>query len=304
VDLSPAQIHCLHLRIAAYRCLAHGELLELVGSRPSARRAALYQRCRAALPAAARAFWDARPAEIDAGIGAAGKFERYFALFRTRIIPLVHRRATVQGLLAARPAREREDFYARRWDTWRWRAMFRVFFSRTVMGRLGRDPSFFRFVQGDVAERILARARHALAVLDPAENPYVHWILTGRHGEALPHALRPEHFEAIRARLDRVEPTCASLDDCLAARGEREVDRFNLSDVFEYLPEPRCHELLRAVLRVGRPGGRVVYWNMLAERQRPETMADRLRPLDGLARELHARDKAFFYSALRVEEIA
>ena len=30
-------------------------------------------------------------------------------------------------------------------------AMFRMFFSRTVMGRFGRDPSFFRYVEGDVA---------------------------------------------------------------------------------------------------------------------------------------------------------
>lgn len=304
VDLSPAQIHCLELRVAAYRRLSHAELLELVGSRPSERRAALYGLCRDELSAEARLFWDARPAEVAAGIGAAGRFERYFRLFRTRVVPLVHRRSIVSKLLEAKDERARADFYARRWDTWRWRAMFRVFFSRFVMGRLGRDPSFFRFVEGSVAERILARARHALSVLDPAQNPYVHWILTGTHGDALPHALRPEHFETIRARLDRVEWRCSSLDDCLAGRGEREIDRFNLSDIFEYLPEGHYHDLLRGLLRVGRPGGRLVYWNMLAERRRPEVMAERLRPLEGLARELHGRDKAFFYSALRVEQIA
>lgn len=304
VDLSPAQIRCLELRIAAYRCLSHEELLELLGSRPSDRRPSLYDRCHDALSGEARVFWDARPDEIAAGIGGAGKFERYFRLFRRRVVPLVHRRATVAQLLTPKGARERAEFYERRWDTWRWRAMFRLFFSRMVMGRLGRDPSFFRFVEGSVSDRILARARHALAVLDPAQNPYVQWILTGGHGHALPHALRPEHFETIRARLDRVEWMCGSLDDCLAARGDREIDRFNLSDVFEYLPEERYHDLLRALLRVGRPGGRLVYWNMLAQRRRPEEMAESLRPLDDLARELHARDKAFFYSALRVEEVA
>jgi S-adenosylmethionine:diacylglycerol 3-amino-3-carboxypropyl transferase len=304
VDLSPAQLCCVELRVAAYRCLEHAELLELVGSRPSARRPALYQRCRGLLSAGGRGFWDARAAEVEAGIGAAGKFERYFRLFRTRVLPFVHGRRSVARLLSAKDPDARAEFYRRHWDTWRWRAMFRIFFSRAVMGRFGRDPSFFRFVEGSVAERILERTRHALAVLDPADNPYVQWILTGTHGAALPHALRPENFALIRARLDRLEFRRAALEDELAAQGRGQVDRFNLSDVFEYMPDERYQELLRELVRVGRRGGRLVYWNMLAQRRRPETMAASLRPLDDAARELHARDKAFFYSALRVEEIA
>jgi len=51
-----------------------------------------------------------------------------------------------------------------------------------------------------------------------------------------------------------------------------------------------------------RPGARLAYWNMLAPRRRPEQMADRLRPLDDLAARLHLADRAFFYSAFRVEE--
>src|SRR5436189_3704298 len=38
LDLSPAQLACLELRVSAYRDLSHQELLELIGSRPSERR--------------------------------------------------------------------------------------------------------------------------------------------------------------------------------------------------------------------------------------------------------------------------
>jgi S-adenosylmethionine-diacylglycerol 3-amino-3-carboxypropyl transferase len=41
VDLSPAQIACLKLRIGAFRALAMPEFLELMGARPSTRRADL-----------------------------------------------------------------------------------------------------------------------------------------------------------------------------------------------------------------------------------------------------------------------
>src|SRR6202795_4498641 len=44
LDLSPAQLACVELRVAAYRELQHEELLELIGSTPSRRRLRLYQR--------------------------------------------------------------------------------------------------------------------------------------------------------------------------------------------------------------------------------------------------------------------
>jgi len=282
--------------------LTHGELLELIGSRPSSRRTEIYARCRPALTSAARAFWDGRPAEIERGIGSIGKFERYFELFRTRVLPLVHGRRTVLDLLEPRSPEDRRRFYDERWDTWRWRLLFRLFFSRFVMGRLGRDPEFFRYVETDVAASILQRTRHALRELDPAENPYVHWILTGTHGTALPCALRAEHFATIRDRLDRLEWHCASVEEHLERLPARSVDRFNLSDLFEYVSIEHYHRMLEVMVSRGRPGARLAYWNMLAPRRRPERMADRLRPLDDLAARLHLADRAFFYSAFRVEE--
>ncbi|HEV2238225.1 MAG TPA: DUF3419 family protein, partial [Ktedonobacterales bacterium] len=112
LDLSAAQLACLELRVAAYRALEHHELLELVGSRASTRRLAHYARCRPHLAPATRAFWDARPAAIAAGIGGAGKFERYLALFRQRVLPLVHSAGTRRALLAGGAPEERARFYA------------------------------------------------------------------------------------------------------------------------------------------------------------------------------------------------
>jgi S-adenosylmethionine-diacylglycerol 3-amino-3-carboxypropyl transferase len=303
IDLNPSQLACLELRVAAYRELDHEGLLELMGSRPSGRRAALYQRCRRHLAAPARDFWDAHPQEIAQGIGAAGKFERYFATFRNRVLPLVHSRRQVERLLAGGSREQREAFYRHTWDTWRWRLMFNLFFSRFVMGRMGRDPSFFRYVEGSVASRILARARHALTALNPVENPYLQWILAGRHTRALPFALRPENFQTIRDNLDRLEWRCEPLEGYLDSVKPGSFGAFNLSDIFEYISAENYHSLLDRLIRAGRPGARLAYWNTLADRHRPEFMADRLRSLDELSRSLHARDKAFFYCAFFVEEI-
>ncbi|MEP7117944.1 MAG: DUF3419 family protein [Acidobacteriota bacterium] len=302
VDLSDAQLACLELRVAAYRALAHAELLQLVGSRPCSDRRALYARCRSQLSSDGRAFWDAHGDDVDGGIGAAGKFERYFATFRRRVLPLVHGQRAVDRLLAGGAREAREAFYANQWDTWRWRWMFRLFFSRLVMGRLGRDPAFFAHVEGSVASRILLRARQAMTALDPATNPYMHWILKGCHGSALPLALRPEHFDVIRNGLERLEWRRSDVNGALDTLDDGAVHGANLSDIFEYMSPDEFRRSLDRLCRALAPGGRLAYWNMLAPRSRPEDMAATLRPLTDLAARLHAEDKAFFYSALVVEE--
>jgi S-adenosylmethionine-diacylglycerol 3-amino-3-carboxypropyl transferase len=303
VDLSPAQLACLELRVAAYRTLSHAELLELIGSMPSQHRADHYRRCRPLLMPAARDFWDAHSNAVEQGVGGAGKFERYFALFRTRVLPLVHRNGKVQRLLEGGSSTEREAFYCKQWDTWRWRLLFRIFFSRFVMGRLGRDPSFFRYAEDSCAEQILKRTRHALTTLNPAENPYLQWILTGRHTTALPFALRPENFNSIRENLDRLEWRCQSIEDALDGEDSKRFDRYNLSDIFEYMSADNYEKLLTKLVERGNRGGRLAYWNMLVPRNRPESLCGRLQPRPELAGALHAADKAFFYSGFIVEEI-
>lgn len=303
VDLSPAQIACLELKAAAFRSLAHSELLELLGVTLSTRRAALYTRLCEQLSVASRAFWDAHPAAIAAGINSAGKFEHYFAMFRRYLLPLVHTRAEREGLFASRSPRERRRFHDEVWDNRRWRLLFRVFFSRMVMGRLGRDPSFFRYVEGSVAGRILTQVRHALTELDPADNPYLQWIVLGRFSSALPHALRPENFELVRQRIDRLEWCLAPIEQVLAEAGAGVFDRFNMSDIFEYLSPAQSDAAFKAIARAGRSGGRVVYWNMLAPRSYPQRLADRFRPHEELSRQLHAQARACFYSAFHVDEL-
>jgi S-adenosylmethionine-diacylglycerol 3-amino-3-carboxypropyl transferase len=209
----------------------------------------------------------------------------------------------IDRLLAGGTLKQRRGFYRDCWDTLRWRALFKVFFSRQMMGKLGRDPAFFNYVEGNVSTRILQRAKHALSELNPFENPYLQWILKGRHTTALPFALRPENFQSIRNNLHRLEFRLTSLEEYLDGVASGTINRFNLSDIFEYMSLENYHRALQKIIRTGAPGARLVYWNMLAPRSRPESLADQLQPLSELAQRLHLQDKAFFYSALIVEEI-
>lgn len=305
VEMNPTQIACIELRRAAYLALDHGEFLELHGSRSSTRRADLYGRCRELLDDDARAFWDAHPEAVAGGIGGCGKFENYFRLFRTYVLPLAHSRGRVASLLQPRTPEERRAFYDQVWNNRRWRAIFRVFFSRTLMGALGRDPEFFKYVEGSVADRILSRTQHALAALDPSANPYLHWILTGTHGEALPGALEARHYEAIGEgiRQGRFRIVNSPIEGLLEREPDSRFDAYNLSDIFEYMSEENSGVLLEKIAAASRPGARLAYWNMLAPRSRPERLAAVLKPLPELAASLFHEDRAFFYSRFVVEEV-
>ncbi len=302
VDLSAAQIACLKIRIAAWRTLDHTALLELMGSRPSARRAALFDQVAATLPADAQAFWAPLKREVEVyGLGGIGRFERYFRLFHRRVLPLVHRRTTVQAVFEPRSREQRQRFLDQRWNTWRWRILLKLFFSRFTMGRLGRDPAFFDHVEGSVADHVARRVVHAIVDTDPADNPYLHWVLRGIHGTALPLALRPEHFETIRDRLDRLDIRQGSLE-AFVATGEK-ADGFNLSDIFEYMGTDTFADVYGSLLDAANAGARLVYWNMMVPRRMPPAFGDRVRTMEELEARGRAMDKAFFYSDFVVEEV-
>lgn len=265
-------------------------------------RMTLYRRCRKYLSEETKVFWDSNLEAVRRGIGSAGRFENYFCAFRNLIMPLIHSKRTVNQLLARKSIAEQQEFYAKRWNTAAWQLLFKAFFSRRIMSALGRSEFQFQYVNTPVAERILSRTAFALQNISTADNPYLHWILKGKHNAALPHALRRENFEIIRKNLDRVELRCCSVEEALSEPSAK-FNRFNLSDIFEYMSPEEYERHLNLILKVGKPGGRVAYWNMLAPRRCPSTLASQLRSLDQLSATLFKGDRAFFYSDLRVEEL-
>jgi len=290
-DLSAAQLALVELKRAAIRQLEDDVLLGFLGVSEMRNRASVYDTLE--LPPDVRAYWDANRDSIVAGVIHRGRFENYFRLFRTYVLPLVHSKRDVERLLAEKGREERERFYREQWNTWRWRAMFRVFFSRFVMGRTGRDPEFFRYVEGSVAERIFKRAEYAMTVLAPHANPYLAFIFTGNYRGVLPRYLRD--VGAVRRNLDRLTLVQGSIEE--AAQGK--FDGFYLSDIFEYIDPAITKAIFERLLAASNPNARFAYWNLLVPRRGP---ADRVQSLDAEASALFARDLAFFYSAFVLEQ--
>ena len=282
-DLSAAQLALVELKRAAIRRLNNDEVLGFLGVSEMRNRWSVYTSL--GLPEHVRFDREV----IERGIIHAGRFENYFRIFRKWVLPLVHSRRDVDKLLAEKTREERERFYREHWNTWRWRSMFRIFFSRFVMGRTGRDPEFFRYVEGSVAERIFKRAEYALTELAPHENPYLTFIFTGNYRDVLPRYLR--ELDAVRANLDKLTLVQGSIED--AAQGM--FDGYYLSDIFEYIDPATTSAIFGRLLEHANPKARFAYWNLLVPRH-----GTGVTRLDSEA--LFARDMAFFYSAFVLEE--
>ena len=302
IDINPVQLACVEIRKIAFNKLSYKELIEFIGVSDRNDRDDLYQQLRGDLTDEAKLFWDQHPDLINKGIIHVGKFENYFSLFRNRILPLIHDRKKIDRLLSIHDINERTSFYNNTWNTFRWRLLFRIFFSRIIMGKFGRDPEFFKYVETDVASRIFKRAEYALTVLPTDGNPYLEYILTGNFKNSLPFYLRRENFNAIRNNLDRLVIFKGDLKEAFERNPQTKYDGFNLSDIFEYMNYNQYEEEVRHILDYTNPGARLVYWNMLADRKHINGIERKLRFLDQEASELFKQDKAFFYKSLIIGE--
>lgn len=305
IDLSLPQLALAELKLHAIRSLPPDGVFTLLGLNAFGRRVYTYHQIRAGLTMKTRQYWDLNEVLIREGLLSQGRFEKYLAMFRTRLLPLVHRRATVDALIAQSDPAAQRAFFDKRWDGLRWRALFRVFFSRRVMAAAGRSERHFQYVDGPVSRVFLERAEHVLADIPIASNPFVQWIMTGTYPDteqAHPY-LSAAGQEALRAAADRIRFVTSDLESHLEACEPGTYSAFNYSNVFEYLSEEQHARILELTARAARPGARIAYWNLLVPRSCPASLSSVIRRDPERAAALLRRDRAFVYGGFNIETV-
>ncbi len=298
VDMNRTQLHLIALKKAAFKVLDYEDFLEFLGFDASGRRWTFYLSLRDALDAEVRNYWDTKRDGIEAGVIHCGKFEHYFSLFRRYVLPRVHSQKKVRELFYPKSAAAQKAFYNRHWNTFRWRFLFRLFFSKYLMGRLGRDPVFLEQVEGNVGASILERAGRHLSSSDCTSNYFLAFILRGTFFNGLPHYARRESFERIKSQLDRLVLHHGMMEEVFEEFSEFDV--FNCSDIFEYMPPEQFIKTADILIHHGSPQARYAYWNLLVPRSLASVDA-RVRPDTSLSESLTRRDKCFFYKGLFID---
>ncbi len=300
-DLNPAQLCLIELKKVAIAHLNYAECLQFLGFHDHKNRVQIYQQLADHLSNDTKVFWDKNLKDIQTGVIHAGKFERYFRVFAHKVLPFIHSKKTVEALLSTKTTQEQQAFYHQHWNTWRWRLLFKIFFGRWVMGRLGRDPAFLKEVKLSVGDYIFQKAEKHLCSALAQSNHILRYNLTGDFGHLLPDYLSSAaRFEQLKTRIDRVVLFKGFAQESGAQYGH--FDAMNLSDIFEYMDESTFAAVGQQLMDIANPGCRIAYWNLMAPRRLSQVFGETLRYETELSQQLTAEDRGFFYNQIIIEQ--
>ena len=321
LDISFPQIALAKLKKEVFNSLSYEEMLEFMGVMKSDKRIEIYDRIKENLDKEVKEYWDFNKEAIQKGIIHAGKFEKFFKIFREKILPFVHSKKRIEKLLEKKSRQERIEYYDKYWNNFRWKLMFKLFFSKYIVGKLGRDKEFFRYAEKNISEEMKERSRYALCELNPYENPYINYILTGNYRkDCLPYFLRKENFDKIIKNLHKVEILQSSVEEYLD-QIDFKIDKFNLSDIFEYMSAENYSKLMGKIYDNAENNALLAYWNLIVERNSEKLdykktdseiavtgkeknvngrKYERMKELD---KKLHEKDMTFFYTDFVLEKV-
>lgn len=300
VDINKVQLFLIELKKSAIKTLDYPDFLEFLGFVNSNNRLKLFNSIKQDLTGEAKSYWEYQISNIESGLIYTGKFEKYFSIFSKKILPLVHSRKTIDKHFEEKSEDEQREFYFTTWNNWRWRLLFKLFFSRAVMGKFGRDPAFLKQVEVTVSEHIFGKAESHLITSETQQNYFLKFILTGSFNGALPHYAREENFKKIKANIERIE-----IFEGFAETAFKKYDRFNylnLSNIFEYMDESTFKNVTQGIIDATDEGAKFAYWNLMVPRRFSSAFPDHFQYHREESDNLSSIDKCFFYNCFVVDE--
>ena len=306
VDINPAQAFQLELKTAAMKNLEYAEFVGFLGLTPSSDRLGTYAVLRDQLSPGAAVFWDSRRKIVQRGFLLRGGYDRFVGLVG-KYVRLGHGRKRVDGLLDAKDLEEQRAFYDRFWDILRTRLVFRLFYNKRVLARMGLQADYFRFDDGSnsFAESFQRKFRKVIHDVPARGNYFVHIYLKGRYRslQEVPDYLREEHYESIRSRLSRIRVMTADAKKWLAAQPDSSIDAFALSNICELMDQADTRLTFQEVLRTAKPGARVCFRNLIIPREVPEDLRTFIRKDEALSQRMKDADRSFVYSKVAAYEV-
>ena len=319
VDLSSAHVALNRLKLMALNRLPNWETYyRFFGAADDEANVAAYHRLIAPhLDAQSRVYWEGRSLQQ---LG-----RRRISIFAPnayrhgvlgRFIGVTHALCRAYGvdlneLLSARTLEEQRAFFetalaplfdkrAVRWAT----------NNRLSLYGLGIPPAQYEALAGGSDMRHVLRRRLArLACGFSLDDNYFAWQAFGRSyaenaSGPLPPYLRREHFDALRARADRVEVLNRSVTEYLAGCAEASRDRYVLLDAQDWMTDAQLNALWAEITRTARPGARVIFRtaaepSLLPGRVAPAIL-DRWRYEAAQSLELSTRDRSAIYGGFHL----
>ncbi|HWD41464.1 MAG TPA: DUF3419 family protein [Fimbriimonas sp.] len=227
IDVNPAQLYLVELKVAALRRLPYSELIRCMTE--DARSS--YTPLRDSLGPEAQAFFDARIPALRHGLQTCGKVDGLIAAL-ARLLPFVHRKRTLVELLSQPTIDRQREFYRKRWNTWAWRAGLTLLVNQASLA-LAYSRRFGMAAGTNFGRYFLSGFDQVFEESPAASNPFVWQVFLSREKNLpLPDWLSEEAGAAIRAKLDRLTLACGDVADVLLSR-RSQFDFASLTNILD-----------------------------------------------------------------------
>lgn len=301
IDANPAQLHLTALRQQAALRLPPADVRVLLGESmmvaagapdrgpvagegdDGARRLALYRELAGALPAAARAHWDARADEVRFGVNRVGRFEELFrelarALAGRGLDPL----ADALGAVSS-PG---------------WRASFQQVFERRKLAEVFGEEAVVYSMDRSFADHFEHQFARALGRYRVTDNYFLSQVLCDCYRADQGPPYLADTFRAAASRLggDRLHLHAGRFADRLAElAAPAKFDVIQLSNISDWMPPSELDALLARVRACLTPGGAVIGRRLNGDHVLMDLVARHFEVDRALCAALLEQDRSFFY---------
>lgn len=309
IDGNPAQTAILELKLATIEATNYDTFFDIFGARrPSEVRRVYYPRLRGLISEKAREFWDANIETLaERGLYDMGRMAVFCRILRSYMklvgVPLVDQ----DGFFDCQSLDEQNRWYHEKIAPRLWGSMGKFFvYFKPFMYLAGVHPQQFNLVDGrhDMYEYVKERVEYALTKVPIYDNYFLSMAVTGKfRGLRVPPYLLPENFPILRRNLDRVQVVNGWLGPFLDTQPAGSINKFNLLDIFDWMPAPVFESTFGSILRVAPVGSTLIYRSGSYLLEPPARYRERLTPHKELAAELFATDRSTTYGSFYIYSV-
>jgi S-adenosylmethionine-diacylglycerol 3-amino-3-carboxypropyl transferase len=303
IDINPAQNYLFELKVLAIKYLSYEDLLAFLGVNSCDNRSQLFHLLEPRLSKGAYFWCKENIRLINYGIIHVGKLEKYFRLFSKYILPLAHSKKTIQSLFVEKTEKKQHNFYNNIWNTWRWRFLFTIYFSKRVTSTSARNKKLFKYVNTEnISNHYFDNVKNSICN-NPSKNFILHYIFTGKYDKKnLPLYLRRENVTLIRERLDRIKIVSDDLATFIKVNYGI-YNKYNLSNIFENLSREKTSSIFADIVKHSGSNTRLVYVNHLVDRSFPDELSNKISHDLKSESFLNKKNTAPFYKKIHIDYI-
>ena len=290
-DINETQIHLFNLKKAGFKVFDYSDLIALLGIYDTSRSYDLFLKLEGKMDEGSFRYFASHPQLIKKGVINTGKFEGYFQMFKKYVVPLFATKRQILKLTSFKDIEKQKDYYENVINNRRLNFIFNAFFGFRVMGKFGRDKSFYDNVEDkqNSGQKLREHFDYGITHVPNYDNPYINYILTNKFEKrCLPVYLQEKNFNPIKNRIDKIE---IRQTDLMGIDGK--FDFFNLSDIFEYMDDDTFLQNAQKLYSLSKRSSKIAYYNMQGKKYLDESNFELLKKDSD---EYTKKMQAYFYN--------